>query len=273
MPLDGRPRDADDRARRRARTLTPAFPGTRPRSAATGSSPRCRCCGAIPRSPKACCGGSPRIRPQIRSARRRRARKNPARDARRRNGGAARGSVRPVLRQRRCDAAVRDAGRALRRAHRRHRNAARAVAQHRSGAGLDRRAGRSRPRRLRRISPRRREGPGQSGLEGLRTTRSFMPTARSRKGPIALCEVQGYVYAAKRLAARARARLGKHASATRSMRRLQASPNDSRRRSGARTSAPMRSRSTGRSGRAGCGPRTPGRCCSAALPRRSAQKR
>ena len=48
-----------------------------------------------------------------RSARRCAAGKNPARDARRRNGGAARSAVRALLRQRRCDAAVRPAGRAL----------------------------------------------------------------------------------------------------------------------------------------------------------------
>ena len=48
---------------------------------------------------------------RFRPARRCRARKNPARDARRRDGGAARGSVQAVLRQRRFDAAVRDAGR------------------------------------------------------------------------------------------------------------------------------------------------------------------
>ena len=41
------------------------------------------------------------------------------------------------------------------------------VAGHRGGARLDRRAGRSRRRRLRRISPRQRPGPRQPGLEGL----------------------------------------------------------------------------------------------------------
>ena len=48
-----------------------------------------------------------------RSARRCGAGKNPARDARRRDGGAARGAVRALLRQRRFDAAVRPAGRTL----------------------------------------------------------------------------------------------------------------------------------------------------------------
>ena len=57
-------------------------------------------------------------------------------------------------------------------------------------------------RRLCRISPAKRHGPGQPGLEGFGTTRSFTPMARLAEGPIALCEVQGYVYAAKRHAAR-----------------------------------------------------------------------
>ena len=45
--------------------------------------------------------------------------KNPARDARGRDGGTARGALRALLRQRRLDAAVHPARRALRRAHRR----------------------------------------------------------------------------------------------------------------------------------------------------------
>ena len=69
-----------------------------------------------------------------RSARRCRARQDPARDARRRDGGAARGAVRAVLRQRRFDAAVRAAGRPLCRTHRRRGNAGRVVAGDRSGA-------------------------------------------------------------------------------------------------------------------------------------------
>ncbi len=78
-----------------------------------------------------------------RSARRCAARKNSARDARRRNGGAARSAVRPLLRQRRFDTAVRAARRPLRRTHRRLRDHRRTVAGHRSGLGLDRRARRS----------------------------------------------------------------------------------------------------------------------------------
>ena len=74
----------------------------------------------------------------------RRAGQDPARDARRRDGRAGRGSVPPLLRHRRLDAAVRAARRPLRGAHRRLRDPASAVAGDRSGAGLDRRAGRSR---------------------------------------------------------------------------------------------------------------------------------
>src|SRR3979411_1826020 len=51
--------------------------------------------------------------------------------------GAARRAVRAILRQRRCDAAVRAARRALCRTHRRRRDAEGAVAGDRSGAALD----------------------------------------------------------------------------------------------------------------------------------------
>ena len=101
-----------------------------------------------------------------RSARRRRARQDPARDARRRDGGAARGAVRAILRQRRFDAAVRAAGRPLCRTHRRRGNAGRVVAGDRGGAAMDRRPRRSRRGRLRRISARHRAGARQPGLEG-----------------------------------------------------------------------------------------------------------
>ena len=167
VPLDGRPRDPDDRHAGGSLSLRRhplVLDHVRPRR------DHHRDADAVVRFPhrQRRAAAARRLSGQrFRSARRRRARENPARDARRRNGGAAGGSVRPVLRQRGCDAAVRDAGRALHRAHRRHRDAARALAQHRSGARLDRRTGRSRSRRLRRISPRRRERPGQPGLEGL----------------------------------------------------------------------------------------------------------
>ncbi len=78
--------------------------------------------------------------------------------------------------------AVRPARRPLRRADRRRRDRGGAVAEHRSGAGLDRRPRRCRRRRLRRILSRHREGSGQSGLEGL--LRRHLPRRRpSGRGP------------------------------------------------------------------------------------------
>ena len=101
-----------------------------------------------------------------RSARRRRARQDPARDARRRDGGAARGAVRAILRQRRFDAAVRAAGRPLCRAHRRRGDAAPSCGRR----SRRRCAGSTAPAiptgRLRRIPARDRAGACQSGLEG-----------------------------------------------------------------------------------------------------------
>ena len=55
------------------------------------------------------------------------------------------------------------------------------------------------------------DGLQQPGLEGL--ARLDLPRRRrARRGPIALCEVQGYVYAARRGLARPRAALGERAS-------------------------------------------------------------
>ncbi len=62
-----------------------------------------------------------------RRALRRRARQDPARDARGRDGGAQGGAVRRLLRQRRFDAALRHARRGLSRADRRSRHRARAL--------------------------------------------------------------------------------------------------------------------------------------------------
>ena len=99
---------------RRALSRTPACPGSARRSGATASSPRWRCCGSRPRSRAACCASWRATQATELDARaRRRARQDPARGARRRDGGAGRGAVRPLLRQRRLDAAVRDAGRRL----------------------------------------------------------------------------------------------------------------------------------------------------------------
>ena len=76
-----------------------------------------------PRSRAACWAFSRRRRRRETDRRaRRRAGQDPARDAQGRDGAARRGAVRPLLRQRRRDAAVRDAGRRVFRAHRRPRH-------------------------------------------------------------------------------------------------------------------------------------------------------
>ncbi len=111
-----------------------------------------------------------------------RARKNPARGAPRRDGGAEGGAVPPLLRQRRCHAAVRHARGKLPPPHRRCRDGAGAVAADRGGADLDRRARRPRSRRLRRIPPHDGERARQPGLEGQPRFRSSMPTAGSPRG-------------------------------------------------------------------------------------------
>ena len=109
-----------------------------------------------------------------------------------RPGGAA------LLRHRGRHAAVRDPGRrgpplgrvpgrppgAAARAHRRH--------------GLDPRPRRPRRRRVHRVPRRAGPPPRQPGLEGLRTTRSSGRDGRFAEGPIALVEVQGYAYRARR---------------------------------------------------------------------------
>ena len=95
----------------------------------------------------------------------------------------------------------------------------------------------------------------------------FHADGSDAEGPIALCEVQGYVYAAKHSIARVAAALGHDELALESRGTDRAiCAGISRRRSGARTSAPMRWRSTGRSGPAACAPPMPGTPCSRASP-------
>ena len=118
----------------------------------------------------------------------------------------------PLLRQRRCDAALRHAGRRLLRAHRRSRR--------RSAA-----SGRTSSARLQWIDT---YGDPRSATASSNTTGKAPPASRNQgwkdsgdaifhadgelaEGPIALCEVQGYVYAAKRHAARAGARARRRA--------------------------------------------------------------
>ena len=84
---------------------------------------------------------------------------------------------------------------------------------HRSGAGLDRRTRRSATATASSNTSAQpsRVSPTKAGR--IPTTRSSMPTAAWRKGAIALAEVQGYVYAAKRMAARCARRLGRSEAA------------------------------------------------------------
>ena len=70
------------------------------------------------------------------------------------------------------------------------------AAPRRSGAGLDRDYGDRDGDGFVEYAAGQRPRPGQPGLEGLLGRRSTSPTARLAEAPIALCEVQGYVYAA-----------------------------------------------------------------------------
>ena len=162
---------------------------------------------------------------------------------------------------------------AVLRAHRRPGAHRRAVAAPRGRARLDRQLRRPRWRRVRRVRAARRATGSSTRAGRTRTTRSSTPTAGWPRAPIALCEVQGYVYAAKRGAAAdwrralgdatARAELAGQAERLRA--RFEAA-------SGATTSAPMPWRSTATSGPAGCGHPTPATACSAASPRPTAPR-
>ena len=134
-----------------------------------------------------------------------------------------------------------------------------AVAEHRGGARLDRPLRRSRRRRLRRIRPR----APTNGLvnQGWKDSHDsvFHADGRLAEGPIALVEVQAYVYGAM-------ARGGAHRPPPRLRRRrragLDAAAPALRQplRRGllvTRSSAPTCWRSTATSGRAGSAPRTP----------------
>ena len=93
----------------------PACPGSTRLSAAMASSRRSNVCGSRRISRAACCCFSRRRRPtEVDPAQRCRARQDSARSAARRDGGARGDSFRPLLRQRRFHAVVRDArGRVL----------------------------------------------------------------------------------------------------------------------------------------------------------------
>ena len=178
---------------------------------------------------------------------------------------ARRGPLRPLLRQRRrTPLFVMLAGHVLR-AHRRPRHDPGALAEPRGGAALDRRAtaiATATASSSTRVGP---KAASATRAGRIRRTRSSTPTAGSPTGAIALCEVQGYVYAAKRHAAQLAAALGL-ASLADSVLRRRPRPcrSASRRRSGARSSAPTRWPSTATSSPAGSAPRTPARSCSRA---------
>ena len=133
---------------------------------------------------------------------RRAAGQDPARAAHRRAGPDRRDPAHAVLRHGRRDAAVADAARRVRALDRRRRAGRPAVAERPRRARLDRRVRRPRRRRLRRVRAAVAARPRQPGLEGLGRLDPAAATATLADGPIALVEVQGYVYAARRGMAR-----------------------------------------------------------------------
>ena len=143
-----------------------------------------RCCGSSPSSRAACSAYLAATQAtDVDPEQRRRARQDPARGARRRDGGARRGAVRPLLRQRRRDAAVRDAGRRLLRSA-----PATSRSSQRSGRNIERaldwidgygdRDGDGFVEYARADA----DGPACSRAGRTRTTRSSTPTARWPRG-------------------------------------------------------------------------------------------
>ena len=130
---------------------------------------------------------------------------------------------------------------------------------------LDRRRRRSRPGRLRRVPARVGTRAGQSRLEGflrrdLSCRRSFRRRLyrACRSAGLCICGQACWRHVARR-------GLAKSDMASKlESRSASSSPNDLKKRSGARNSAPMRSRSTAPRSRAEYAPRMPDNCCSAA---------
>ena len=94
----------------------------------------------------------------------------------------------------------------------------------------------------------------------------FHQDGRMAEGPIALCEVQAYVYGAKRHAATLAEALGHGERAAALAAQAEKLRQDFENASGARSCRCTRWRSTAPSSRAASSPRTPARCCSPASP-------
>ena len=179
--------------------------------------------------------------------------------------------VRPLLRQRRFHAPVRAPGGTIFRPHRRPRHHRGALAEYRGRARMHRHVWRSRWRRLCRIYPPHRAGPGQSGLEGLTRFRSLRqrPPGQGSHRPV---EVQGYVYAAKRAIALAAHARGDTATRRRSTAKPKTCAGVSKSTSGWNAPAAMRLRSMATRSSAAHARPTRATRCSAASPRRNAPK-
>ncbi len=206
-----------------------AFPGIRRLSAATESSPRCRCCGSIRGWRAACCGG-------LRSIRRSRSIRWPTPSpgksctkcaaARWRRCARCRSRIiTAASMRRRCSCCWPASMSSAPATTRRSTELWPAIE---AALRLDRRARRSRPRRLRRIPARIRAGPRQSGLEGF-LRRDLSCRRPACRGLYRACRSAGLrirrqaAGGALRLAAwqlpdRARAARGRGASACRAVR-------------------------------------------------------
>ena len=106
------------------------------------------------------------------------------------------------------NAALRHARRRLSRPDRRPRNHRSPVVEHPCGARMDRKLWRSRRRRFRGICQAERQGTRQSRAGRTASDAVFHADGALAKGPIALVEVQAYVYAAWRAAQEIARRLG-----------------------------------------------------------------
>ena len=118
-------------------------------------------------------------------------------------------------------------------------------------------------------------GPGQPGLEGLLRRDHLRRRGDRRTPPIALAEVQGYVYARLRRPGRARGRLRRRRARPRRWRERAAAPQARRSTtgSGSRTAATSRSPSTATSGRSSLWPPTWATACGPASSTRSTPPR